>query len=153
MEQIFYFEDLAPGLRFRSREITVSAEEIKGFAAAFDPQPFHLSEREAEQSFFRGLCASGWHTTALTMRLLVESMKLAGGVIGAGMDELRWPAPVRPGDTLWVESEVTELRPSSSRPTIGLVKFLILTKKQTGETVLLLRSNNFVLRRQLGADS
>src|SRR5579875_222058 len=153
MEPVFYFEDLAPGLRFRSREITVSAEEIKGFAAAFDPQPFHLSEREAEQSFFRGLCASGWHTTALTMRLLVESMKLAGGVIGAGMDELRWPAPVRPGDTLWVESEVTELRPSSSRPTIGLVKFLILTKKQTGETVLLLRSNNFVLRRQLGADS
>lgn len=153
MEPVFYFEDLAPGLRFRSREITVSAEEIKGFAAAFDPQPFHLSEREAEQSFFRGLCASGWHTTALTMRLLVESLKLAGGVIGAGMDELRWPAPVRPGDTLWVESEVTELRPSSSRPTIGLVKFLILTKKQTGETVLLLRSNNFVLRRQLGADS
>ena len=152
MASVFYFEDLTLGLRFRSREIQMGAQEIKDFAAVFDPQPFHLSETEAEQSFFRGLCASGWHTTALTMRLLVESLKLAGGVIGAGMDELRWPAPVRPGDTLWVESEVMELRPSSSRPTLGLVKFLILTKKQTGETVLLLRSNNFVLRREVGKD-
>src|SRR5689334_11302601 len=111
-----YFEDFSAGQTFRSREHRVTADEIKTFAAQYDPQPFHLDEGAAAQSFFRGLAASGWHTAAMTMRLLVESgLPIAGGIIGAGGDEIRWPHPVRPGDTLQVESEIVETRPSASR--------------------------------------
>ena len=98
----------------------VDAEQIKSFAAEFDPQPFHLDEQAAQDTIFRGLAASGWHTAAMTMRLLVESeLKPAGGIVGAGFDEFRWPRPVRPGDELRVESEVLEVRPSKSRPDRG----------------------------------
>ncbi len=115
-----YLEDFEPGQTFRSGRIRIDAERIKSFAAEFDPQPFHLDERAAADSIFRGLAASGWHTAAITMRLLVDSdLKLAGGIVGAGFDELRWPRPVRPGDELRVESEVLEIRASKSRPVPG----------------------------------
>jgi len=112
-----YLEDFAAGQIYGSGRITVEEDRIKSFAAEFDPQPFHLDEDCARRSIFGGLAASGWHTAALTMRLLVESdFKPVGGIIGAGFDEFRWPLPVRPGDELHVESEVLEVRPSKSRP-------------------------------------
>ena len=112
-----YLEDFAVGQIFSSGRLRVTQEQIKAFAAEFDPQPFHLDEAAAQKTFFKGLAASGWHTAALTMRLLVEGeLKPAGGVIGAGFDEFRWPKPVRPGDELRIESEVLEVRPSRSRP-------------------------------------
>ena len=112
-----YLEDFSVGQTFGSGRLRVEKERIKSFAAEFDPQPFHLDEAAARDSIFRGLAASGWHTAALTMRLLVESeLKPAGGIVGAGFDEFRWPRPVRPGDELHLESEVLEVRPSKSRP-------------------------------------
>jgi acyl dehydratase len=103
--------DFELGQTFGSGHLLVDADAIKRFAAEFDPQPFHLDEQAARDSMFRGLAASGWHTTALTMRLLVDSeFKPAGGVIGASFDELRWPQPVRPGDELRVETEVLEVK-------------------------------------------
>ena len=104
-----YLEDFAAGQTYGSGRATVDAERIKAFAAEFDPQPFHLDEEAAAGTIFRGLAASGWHTAAITMRLLVESeLKPAGGIIGIGFDEFRWPRPVRPGDELRVESEVLD---------------------------------------------
>ena len=110
----YYLDDLVPGQRFGgSKRIQIDADRIKTFAAEFDPQPFHLEEGLASASIFGGLAASGWHTAAITMRLLVDSeFKFAGGIVGAGFDELRWPRPVRPGDELHVECEVLEVRPS-----------------------------------------
>jgi len=112
-----YLEDFAVGQTYGSGHIRIEGDRIKSFAAEFDPQPFHLDDDAARNSIFRGLAASGWHTAALTMRLLVESeLKPAGGIVGAGFDEFRWPHPVRPGDELRVENEVIEVRPSKSRP-------------------------------------
>ncbi|MGZ5118852.1 MAG: MaoC/PaaZ C-terminal domain-containing protein, partial [Burkholderiales bacterium] len=108
-----YLEDFQVGQIFGSGTVRVDTEGIKRFAAEFDPQPFHMDEDKARDSMFRGLAASGWHTAALTMRLLVESeVKPAGGLIGAGVESLRWPRPVRPGDVLHLQSEVIEVRPS-----------------------------------------
>lgn len=144
----YYLDDLAPGQRFGSGRVTVTAADITAFATAFDPQPFHLDEAAARGSIFRGLAASGWHTAALTMRLLVGSeFRPAGGIIGAGMDELRWPRPVRPGDTLRVEVEVLETRPSRSRPDQGLVKTRTTTFNQRDEPVQVLVANLLVPRR------
>jgi len=118
-----YLEDFALGQTYGSGRIRIDGDRIKSFAAEFDPQPFHLDEETARDSIFRGLAASGWHTAALTMRLLVESeLKPAGGIVGAGFDEFRWPHPVRPGDELRLESEIIEVRPSKSRPQQGLIK-------------------------------
>ena len=143
-----YFEDFAVGQTFGSGRLTVNADQIKAFAAAFDPQPFHLDEGAARQTFFKGLAASGWHTAALTMRLLVESdLKPAGGVIGAGFDEFRWPLPVRPGDELRVESEILDVRPSRSRPDKGLIKVRTTTLNQRGEAVQIHVGNLLVPRR------
>src|SRR5439155_4453604 len=104
-----FLEDFAVGQTFRSGRLRIDKERIKTFGAEFDPQPFHLDEEAARDTIFRGLAASGWHTAAVTMRLLVESdLKPAGGIVGAGADELRWPRPVRPGDELRIESEVLE---------------------------------------------
>ena len=112
-----YLDDFAPGQVYRSGRLRVDAERIKSFAAEFDPQPFHQDEDAARGTLFGGLAASGWHTAAMTMRLLVQSdFKPAGGIVGAGFDEFRWPLPVRPGDELYVEAEVLEVRPSKSRP-------------------------------------
>jgi acyl dehydratase len=105
-----YFKDFAVGQTFGSGRRRIDAERIKSFAAEFDPQPFHLDDEAARATMFRGLAASGWHTAALTMRLLVESeLRPAGGIIGGRIDELHWPRPVRPGDELRVESEVLEV--------------------------------------------
>jgi len=131
-----YFEDLAVGRRFGSGRIGVDADAIKSFAAQFDPQPFHLDEAAASATRFKGLAASGWHTAALTMRLLVEGeFKPAGGILGAGFEQLSWPRPVRPGDELRVESEVIELRPSKSQPGLGLAKVRVTTFNQHNEPV------------------
>jgi acyl dehydratase len=143
-----YLEDFAAGQVYRSRRMRVDTERVKTFAAEFDPQPFHLDEAAARQSLFAGLAASGWHTAAITMRLLVESdFKPAGGIIGAGFDELRWPAPVRPGDELEVEAEVLEVRPSKSKPTQGFVKLRTTTRNQKGEAVQVSVGNLLVPRR------
>ena len=143
-----YLEDFAVGQTFRSGQRQIDAERIKTFAAEFDPQPFHLDEAAARDTIFRGLAASGWHTAAVTMRLLVESdLKPVGGIVGAGFDEFRWPRPVRPGDELHVESEVLEVRPSRSRPGQGLLKVRTTTLNQMGEPVQISIGNLLVPRR------
>lgn len=145
-------EDFAAGQVYRgASRARVDPERIKSFATEFDPQPFHLNEDAARASLFQGLAASGWHTAALTMRLLVDSdLKPAGGIIGAGFDELRWPLPVRPGDELRVESEILEVRPLKSRADRGVVKVKTTTLNQRGEAVQVSVGNLFVLRRQEG---
>jgi acyl dehydratase len=150
-----YLEDFAPGQKYGGRtRLAVSAERIKSFAAEFDPQPFHLDDAAARGSIFRGLAASGWHTAAMTMRLLVESeLQPAGGIVGAGFDEFRWPAPVRPGDELRVEIEVLAVRPSNSRPDIGVVKIRTTTLNQKGEAVQVNVGNLMVPRRNSGPGS
>lgn len=149
-----YLEDLEPGQRFSgTTRIRIEESRVKSFASEFDPQPFHLDEADAAASIFRGLAASGWHTAAVTMRLLVNSeFKPAGGIVGAGIDELRWPRPVRPGDELRVESEVLAVRPSQSRPEQGLVKVRTSTFNQDGEVVQTSVSNLVVLRRTTAAN-
>ncbi len=143
-----YLEDYAPGQKFGSGRLSVEASRIKSFAAEFDPQPFHLDEARARDTLFRGLVASGWHTAAMTMRLIVEGeLDPVGGVVGAGLDELRWPRPVRPGDELRVESEVLEVRPSQSRPADGLIKVRTVTLNQNGEPVQISVVNLLVKRR------
>ena len=143
-----YLEDFAAGQRYGSGKLRVDAAAIKAFAAAFDPQPFHLDEEAARTSFFAGLSASGWHTAALTMRLLVEgSLRPAGGIIGAWAEELKWPRAVRPGDELEVEAEVLEVRPSRSRPGQGYVKCRSTTLNQHREPVQVVVMNLLVQAR------
>lgn len=143
-----YLDDFAVGQVFRSGGIRVEADRIKSFAAEFDPQPFHLDPEAATHTFFRGLVASGWHTAALTMRLLADSeLKPAGGIIGLGFEELRWPRPVRPGDELSLQTEVLEVRPSQSRPEQGLIKIRVTTLNQAGEAVLIQVGTLLVRRR------
>jgi acyl dehydratase len=144
-----YLEDFAVGQTFGSGRVRVDKERIKRFAAEFDPQPFHLDEDAARDTIFRGLVASGGYTAALTMRLLVESeFNPAGGIVAAGVDELRWPLPVRPGDELQVESEVLEVRPSQSRRNRGMIKVRTTTLNQNGKAVQVFVANLIVLRRE-----
>ncbi|MFO1129649.1 MAG: MaoC family dehydratase [Rhodospirillales bacterium] len=143
----FYLDDLRVGQRFRSGSVTVDADEIKAFAARYDPQPFHLDEAAAEASLFRGLAASGWHTAAMTMRLVVDGgIPVAGGLIGAS-GELAWPRPTRPGDVLTVETEVLAVVPSKSRPDRGIATLRSLTRNQAGEPVQIFTMNLIVPRR------
>ena len=143
-----YLEDFAVGQIYGSGCIRVEEERIKAFATEFDPQSFHLDQDSARRSILGGLAASGWHTAAVTMRLLVgNDLKPAGGIIGAGLDELRWPLPVRPGDALRVEVEVLEVRPSKSRPHQGLLKVRATTKNQKDEVVQVFVGNLVVPRR------
>ena len=128
-----FLDDLIVGQRFTSRAHVVDATEIKAFAHQFDPQPFHLDEETAKRTLFGELVASGWHTAAITMRLLVE-MPLAGGIIGTG-GEVSWPNPTRPGDTLTVTSEIEEITPSRSRPDRGTLKVRSETRNQRDEIV------------------
>ena len=131
-----FFEDLEVGQTFTSGEVEVTAERIKSFAAEFDPQPFHLDEEAAKKTFFAGLAASGWHTAAMTMRLLVDSdLRIAGGIVGAGGADLRWPRAVRAGDILHLKVEVIDRRTSQSRPALGIVKVRLTTFNQRGEVV------------------
>ncbi len=136
MTKLLRFVEFQVGQVFRSPEHTVTAEEIKAFAAQFDPQPFHLDDAAAAAGPFKGLAASGWHTTAITMRLLVEGgMPIAGGIVGAGIDDLRWHRPVRPGDTLHVECEVLEVIESRSRPGQGRLRVAKRTMLPDGTLV------------------
>ena len=137
MSTPLYFEDLAVGQTFGTGTVVVETEQVKAFAAEFDPQPFHLDEDAARGSLFGGLVASGWHTAALTMGLLVGGeLKVVGGLIGMGAEELRWPRPVHPGDVLRVESEVLGLRPSKSQPDRGVVRVRNTTLNQDGQAVM-----------------
>ena len=145
--QRLYLDDLAVGQRFKTGTVVVGVEAIKEFAARFDPQPFHLDEATAKDSIFGELVASGWHTAALVMRLLVEGdMKVAGGLIGLG-GEITWPRPTKPGDVLHVESEVLEVKPSRSRPDSGIVKVRNTALNQDGEAVEIFTVNMLVPRR------
>jgi len=142
-----YLDDLAIGQLFTSRAHVVDASEIKAFARQFDPQPFHLNEEMAKHTFFGELVASGWHTAAITMRLLVETgLPLAGGIIGAG-GEVSWPNPTRPGDTLTVTSEIEEITPSRSRLDRGTLKVRSETRNQRDEIVQVLLAKLIVPRR------
>jgi acyl dehydratase len=145
--RLHYLEDLAVGMRFVSAEHALDSAQIKAFAGQFDPQPFHLDEESARATLFEGLAASGWHTAALTMKLLVTSeFKIAGGLIGAGV-ELSWPTPTRPGDVLHVEGEVVDIAPSRSRPDRGIVTIACVTRNQHGDALQIMRSKLLVRRR------
>jgi len=144
-----FLEDFAVGQKYASGRLRVEAADVRAFASAFDPQPFHLDEDAARASFFAGLAASGWHTAALTMRLLVDSgFRPAGGIIGTRADELTWPRAVRPGDELEVEAEVLEVRPSRTRPGHGFIKCRATTLNQRREPVQVLVMNLLVERRK-----
>jgi acyl dehydratase len=143
----YYLEDLSVGQRFTSGSRAIDAEQIKAFAREFDPQPFHLDDEAAKRTLFGGLAASGWHTMAITMRLMVDSgLPLAGGILGAG-GEINWPKPTRPGDTLHVVSTVEEVTPSRSRPERGMVRVRSETRNQHDEVVQVLIAKLVVPRR------
>ena len=145
-KELLYLDDLQVGQRFTSGTHLVDETQIKAFARQFDPQPFHLDENAAKDSLFSGLVASGWHTAAMTMRLMVESLPLAGGLIGTG-GELSWPRPTRPGDILRVEIEIMEIIPSRSRPDRGVALTRIVTRNQRDEETQILVAKLVVPRR------
>jgi len=148
-----YLDDLHVGQRFVSGSHAVDEAQIKAFAGEFDPQPFHLDHAAAKGTLFAGLAASGWHTAAITMRLLVDGgAPIAGGIIGAG-GEVSWPMPTRPGDTLHVESEVAQVTPSRSRPDRGIVTVRSETRNQRGEVVQILTAKLIVPRRPSAIDT
>lgn len=134
-----YFEDFHVGDRFRSAEYTFTEAEMIEFARQFDAQPFHIDAEAAKQSVFGGLVASGWHTAAIVMRLRTQSeLTVAGGLIGLGVEEMRWPQPVHAGDTIQLEAEVLELRTSRTRPDRGIVRVRETARNQAGEIVLMM---------------
>ena len=143
---VLYLEDLVPGQTFESGSHTLTAEEIVEFAGRFDPQFFHLDHEAAKASLFGGLAASGWHVASTTMRLMVQSSVIAGGLIGAGA-EIAWPRPTRPGDTLRVVTEIVEVTPSRSRPERGMVLVRSKTLNQLDEIVQTMASRMVVPRR------
>jgi acyl dehydratase len=144
---IEWFDDLSLGMRFKSKEIQISADDIKRFAAEFDPQPYHLDEVAAKDTVFKGLAASGWHTAALAMRLSVEIRPFGPHpLIGLGVDDLRWLAPVRPGDSLHVEGEVVGLTPSRTKPQ-GIARIKWTMFRQNGEAVYTFTPLGVVPRR------
>jgi acyl dehydratase len=142
-----YFEDLKAGDRFKSGTYKVTEEQIVSFAREFDPQPFHLDPAVTRQPMFKGLIASGWHTAAITMRLFVQILNFAEGAIGLGVDELRWPNAVRPGDVLQVGTEIVDLRESRSKPSHGIIRIRNVTTNQRGEVVQTMFASALVLRR------
>jgi acyl dehydratase len=144
---IEWFEDLALGMRFKSADKLVTREDIKRFAAEFDPQPYHLDEAAAEKTPLQGLAASGWHTAAIVMRLATDARPFGPHpLLGIGVDELRWLAPVRPGDALHIEGEVVELTPSKTKPQ-GVVKVKWTAFNQRGEPVYTFTPIGIVPRR------
>ena len=143
-----FFEDLKAGDKFSTAEHMVTAEEIMAFGRQYDPQAFHLDPVAAETTFFGRLVASGWHTAAVSMRLMVEGeMELDGGVIGQGVEALRWPRPVLPGDRLRVVTEILELRPAPARPDRGLIKLHCRTLNQAGKAVQDMTATLLIARR------
>ena len=142
-----YLDDMYVGQKFTSGTYRMDEDRIKAFAAEFDPQPFHLDEAAAQASIFRGLAASGWHTAAVTMRLLVTgALPFAAGVIGLGC-EIEWPRPTRPSDTLQVESEIVGILPSKSKPNQGIVRVRSTTMNQNGEPVQIFTSKILAFKR------
>jgi acyl dehydratase len=145
---MIYLEDLVVGATFKTGFIDVSEHHITRFAQQFDPQPFHLDRERARDTIFGQLVASGWHTTALTMRLIVDGeLKLAGGILGFKVDTIEWPRPVRPGDRLHAVSEIEALRLSQSRPDRGVIRVRHTTLNQNDEVVQVLVTNQLVLRK------
>jgi acyl dehydratase len=147
-----YFEDLSLGLSWQAGPIQVTQADIIAFAQSFDPQPFHTDpEAAAAHRLFRGLAASGWHTAALSMRLFAGGETApAGGIIGNGIDELRWPRPVRPGDALSLTSEVVELRAPEPGKSVGWARIRNTTRNQNGEVVQSLVATLSIPRRPQG---
>jgi acyl dehydratase len=143
----FYFDDLKAGDRFTSEPLNVTEKQVIEFAHKFDPQMFHLNRKAAERTLFKGLIASGWHTAAMTMRLFVQTLNFAEGAIGLGVDELRWPDAVRPGDVLTVETEILELRSSRSKPGYGIIRLRNVTTNQNGKIVQTMMASAMVPRR------
>lgn len=145
--RLYYLDELSVGQRFSSGTFTVDAPQIKEFARQFDPQPFHMDEVLAKDTLFGGLAASGWHTAAITMRLLADgAAPMQGGIIGAGA-EIAWPKATRPGDVLQVFSEVLEIVPSRSRPDRGMVTLRSETRNQHGDIVQIFTGKLVVPRR------
>jgi len=142
-----YFDDLKVGDRFKSEPLRVTEKKLIEFAHKFDPQMFHLSRKGAERTIFKGLIASGWHTAAMTMRLFVQTLNFAKGAIGLGVDKLRWPNAVRPGDVLTVETKILDARLSRSRPRYGIIRLRYVTTNQCGEIVQTMLASALVRRR------
>ena len=143
-----YLDDFSVGQVFKTGRHRVDKEQIFSFARQFDPQPFHVDEEAARRSPFQGLAASGWHTAAMTMRLMVDGeFKPAGGILGVGFDKLSWPRAVRAGDELHAVSEILEVRPSQSKPDRGLITVRTTTFNQNGEPVMVFTGNLLVPRR------
>lgn len=151
-ERTYYLEDLAVGMVFKSPEHVLDQAQVIAFASAFDPQPFHLDEAAAKDTFFGEIVASGWHTAAITMRLLVEGVPIAGGVIGSG-GEITWPRPTRPNDRLHVICEVTQIIPSKTRPERGMVRAHCETRTHQGDVVQLFIPKLLVHRRPMAITS
>ena len=142
-----YLDDMYVGQKFNSGTYLMTKERIIAFAAEFDPQPFHLDEAAAQASVFRGLAASGWHTAAVAMRLLITGgLPFASGAVGLG-GEIEWPRPTRPGDTLHVESEIVEIIPSRSKPNQGIVRVRNTTLNQNGEPVQIFTAKILAYKR------
>jgi acyl dehydratase len=142
-----YFDDLKVGDRFKSEPLRVTEKKLIEFGHKFDPQMFHLSRKGAKRTIFKGLIASGWHTAAMTMRLFVQTLSFAKGAIGLGVDKLRWPNAVRPGDVLTVETKILKLRVSRSRPRYGIIRLRNVTTNQRGEVVQTMLASAMVRRR------
>src|SRR5256886_14090712 len=140
-------DDLKVGDRFKSEPLEVTEKQVIEFARKFDPQMFHLNRKSAERTVFKGLIASGWHTAAITMRLFVQTLNFAEGAIGLGVDKLRWPNVVRPGDVLTVETEILDLRSSRSKPKYGIIRLRKVTTNQRGEIVQTMLASAMVPRR------
>jgi acyl dehydratase len=145
-DKLLYLEDLFVGMTFAAGPMKIGEADIVAFAKEFDPQPFHTDPEAAENTVFKGLAASGWHTGALTMRMLVGRVKLAGGIVGFG-GEISWLGPVRPGDELSVECEIMAIAPSRSKPNQAVATLRTVTKNQRGETVQILTAKNLVFKR------
>jgi len=132
-----YFEDFTPGLKFESMQSpTITTQEIQEFGEKYDPQPMHLDVGAGSSSFFKGLAASGWLTAAIIMRLRVDTIVVAGGMIGVGVDEIRWTAPVRPGDSIRTEHIVVSTRPSKKYSDYGVVKISTIAYNQRDEVIM-----------------
>ena len=148
--EMYYLDDLQPGQRFVSGTHAIDKAQIFAFAREFDPQPFHLDEQAAREHVFGGLAASGWHTAALTMRLLVNGgAPIAGGILGVG-GEITWSRPLRPGDTIQVHTEIVDVTPSRSRPDRGVATVRTETRNQNGEVVQTFVAKLIVPRRPAG---
>jgi acyl dehydratase len=143
-----YFDDFKPGERFETAPLLVSEALIVEFGRFYDPQPFHVDAQAAKETIYGGLIASGLQTIALAFKLFLESGTLAASSLGSpGLDEIRWKAPVRPGDTIRVVAEVLETRPSTSKPDRGIVRILYTTLNQRGETIMTMIGNQLLRRR------